>query len=66
MGMPHSPMHGAHLRVAGGNFVTAQPLGVLDGVDMQYTGQVRRVDAAAIRQRLDAGELVLLTRSAIR
>ncbi|AXE34100.1 amino-acid N-acetyltransferase [Chromobacterium phragmitis] len=61
MGMPHSPMHGAHLRVAGGNFVTAQPLGVLDGVDMQYTGQVRRVDAAAIRQRLDGGELVLLT-----
>jgi amino-acid N-acetyltransferase len=61
MGMPHSPMHGAHLRVAGGNFVTAQPLGVLDGVDMQYTGQVRRVDASAIRQRLDCGELVLLT-----
>ena len=27
MGMPDSPMHGAHLRVAGGNFVTAQPLG---------------------------------------
>ncbi|KMN36341.1 MULTISPECIES: amino-acid N-acetyltransferase [Chromobacterium] len=61
MGMPDSPMHGAHLRVAGGNFVTAQPLGVLDGVDMQYTGQVRRADGAAIRARLDHGELVLLS-----
>ncbi|KMN83566.1 amino-acid N-acetyltransferase [Chromobacterium alkanivorans] len=61
MGMPNSPMHGAHLRVAGGNFVTAQPLGVLDGVDMQYTGQVRRADGAAIRARLDHGELVLLS-----
>lgn len=38
MGMPNSPMFGAHLRVAGGNFITAQPLGVLDGVDMQFTG----------------------------
>ncbi|OQS31858.1 amino-acid N-acetyltransferase [Chromobacterium haemolyticum] len=61
MGMPNSPMHGAHLRVAGGNFVTAQPLGVLDGVDMQYTGQVRRADGPAIRARLDHSELVLLS-----
>ena len=61
MGMHNSPMHGAHLRVAGGNFITAQPLGVLDGVDMQYTGQVRRIDTEAIRTRLEAGELVLLS-----
>ncbi|MDF0605427.1 amino-acid N-acetyltransferase [Neisseriaceae bacterium TC5R-5] len=61
MGMPNSPMHGAHLRVASGNFVTARPLGVLDGVDMQYTGQVRRIDSQAIRSRLDQGELVLLS-----
>ncbi|RQW29567.1 amino-acid N-acetyltransferase [Rhodobacteraceae bacterium CH30] len=61
MGMPNSPMHGAHLRVAGGNYVTAQPLGVLDGVDMQYAGQVRRVDSASLSARLAAGELVLLS-----
>ncbi|OWY37163.1 amino-acid N-acetyltransferase [Xenophilus sp. AP218F] len=61
MGMPNSPMHGSQLRVAGGNFITAQPLGVLDGVDMQYTGQVRRIDADAIRRRLDAGELALVS-----
>ena len=49
------------IRVAGGNFVTARPRGVVDGVDMQYTGEVRQIHAAAIRSRLDAGDLVLLS-----
>ncbi|MGL6071594.1 amino-acid N-acetyltransferase [Craterilacuibacter sp.] len=61
MGMPNSPMHGAHLRVAGGNYVAAQPLGVLDGVDMQYAGQVRRIDSSSLNARLACGELVLLS-----
>jgi amino-acid N-acetyltransferase len=49
MGLPNSPMAGARLRVATGNFVMAQPVGVVDGVDYQYTGKPRRVDADAIR-----------------
>jgi len=61
MGLPNSPMANADIRVAGGNFVTAQPRGVVDGVDMLYTGEVRKVHAAAIRTRLDAGDLVLLS-----
>ncbi|MBI2313963.1 MAG: amino-acid N-acetyltransferase [Betaproteobacteria bacterium] len=61
MGLPNSPMANADIRVAGGNFVTAQPIGVLDGVDMLHTGEVRKIDAAAIRGRLDAGEVVLLS-----
>jgi len=61
MGLPNSPMANAEIRVAGGNFVTARPRGVLDGVDMQYTGEVRRIHAQAIRRRLEAGELVLLS-----
>jgi len=61
MGLPNSPMSGARLRVATGNFVMAQPVGVLDGVDYQYTGKPRRVDAEAIRQRLDDGAIVVLT-----
>jgi len=61
MGLPNSPMANADIRVAGGNFVTAQPRGVVDGVDMQHTGEVRKVDAQAIRARLDAGELVLIS-----
>jgi len=33
---------------------------VLKGTDFQYTGTVRKVDAAAIARRLDAGEVVLV------
>ncbi len=61
MGLPNSPMANADIRVAGGNFVTAQPRGVVDGIDMQYTGEVRKVHADAIRARLDASELVLIS-----
>ena len=59
-GLPNSPMAGADIRVASGNFVTAQPLGVLDGVDMLHTGEVRKVDAIGIRAALDTGAIVLL------
>ncbi len=61
MGLPNSPMAGARLRVATGNFVIAQPIGVVDGVDYQHTGKPRRVDAEAIKQRLDDGAIVVLT-----
>ncbi|MDP2239144.1 MAG: amino-acid N-acetyltransferase [Burkholderiales bacterium] len=61
MGLPSSPMAGADIRVASGNFVTARPIGVLDGVDLQHTGEVRKVHAAAIKDRLDHGELVLIS-----
>jgi len=59
-GLPSSPMAGAQIRVASGNFLTARPIGVLKGVDFQFTGAVRKVDAAAIARRLDAGEVVLV------
>jgi len=52
---------GARLRVASGNFVTARPLGVRDGVDFQYTGEVRRVDAQGIARLLDEGQIVLVS-----
>lgn len=61
MGLPNSPMAGADIRVSSGNFVTAKPIGVLDGVDLQHTGEVRKIDVAAIRDRLNYGELVLLS-----
>jgi amino-acid N-acetyltransferase len=59
-GLPNSPMAGAALRVASGNYITAQPTGVVEGVDYQYTGSVRKVDAVGISRRLEAGEVVLI------
>lgn len=61
MGLPNSPMQGARMRVCSGNFVTARPLGVVDGVDFQHTGRVRRLDSAGIQQQLAAGSIVLLS-----
>src|SRR3954469_8888169 len=60
-GLPSSPMAGAQIRVNSGNFITARPIGVRKGVDFQFTGAVRKVDAFAIRGALDAGELVLVS-----
>ncbi len=59
-GLPDSPMAGAQIRVASGNFITARPIGVIRGTDFQFTGAVRKVDAQAIVRRLDAGEVVLV------
>ncbi|WP_374355576.1 amino-acid N-acetyltransferase [Chitinimonas sp.] len=61
MGLANSPMANADIRVAGGNFITAQPMGVHDGVDMQASGEVRKVDVAAMRNRLEFGETLLLS-----
>src|SRR5512136_2254320 len=51
LGIANSPMAGARIRVSSGNFITAKPQGVIDGVDMQLTGEVRRVDTDAVNQR---------------
>jgi amino-acid N-acetyltransferase len=59
-GLANSPMAGAQIAVDSGNFVTAKPLGIIDGVDYQHTGEVRRINTAALRQRLDAGAMVLV------
>lgn len=61
MGLANSPMANADIRVAGGNFITAQPMGVINGVDLLHTGCVRKVDVAALRDRMEFGEVVLLS-----
>lgn len=60
MGLADSPMAGVRIPVASGNFITARPLGVLDGVDYGQTGVVRRVDRQSLLQRLDAGAVALM------
>jgi amino-acid N-acetyltransferase len=61
LGIQNSPMAGARNRVSSGNYITAKPMGVVDGVDMLLTGETRRVDAQAIQQRLDDGDIVLIS-----
>jgi len=61
MGLANSPMANADIRVAGGNFITAQPIGIINGVDLMHTGSVRKVDVAALNDRMEFGEVVLLS-----
>ncbi|WP_252177008.1 amino-acid N-acetyltransferase [Endozoicomonas sp. 4G] len=61
LGLVNSPMHGASIRVISGNFVTAKPLGVIDGQNYHHTGAIRKIDKEAIQQQLDSGYIVLLS-----
>jgi amino-acid N-acetyltransferase len=61
MELANSPMWGADIRVSSGNFVTAKPVGVVNGVDFQHTGEVRKIDADGIKRRLDDHEVVLIS-----
>ncbi|MBN4078435.1 amino-acid N-acetyltransferase [Gammaproteobacteria bacterium AH-315-C21] len=60
MGLAESPMAGVAIRVISGNFITAKPIGVRDGVDHLFTGEVRRVDDQAIKAQLDNNAIVLV------
>ena len=61
VGLANSPMYGARLRVISGNFVTAKPLGIHNGLDFQHTGEIRKIDRQAIEHLLDSGYIVLLS-----
>lgn len=60
-GLASTPMGGARLKVAGGNWVTARPVGVRNGIDHQLTGEVRRIDIPAIRDVLAQDRIALLS-----
>ena len=61
MGLANTPLSGTGIRVVSGNFVTARPFGVHDGVDFCFTGRVRRVDTEGLRTQLDAEGVVLVS-----
>ncbi len=44
-------MYGARIDVVSGNFVTAKPYGIREGMDFQLTGEVRSIDTDAIERQ---------------
>ena len=60
-GLPNTPMANSTVRVVSGNFLTARPVGIVDGVDYLSSGFVRKVDSVMIRRAIDIGALVLLS-----
>jgi amino-acid N-acetyltransferase len=60
-GLPSTPMANSKIRVVSGNFVVARPVGVVDGIDFQHTGVVRKIDTEAIVRTLQGDALVLMS-----
>jgi amino-acid N-acetyltransferase len=61
MGLPNTPMADAAVRVVSGNFITAQPYGIHNGIDYGQTGNVRNVDTDAINQHLANNNVTLIS-----
>jgi amino-acid N-acetyltransferase len=60
-GLPNTPMAGSRISVISGNFITAMPVGVVEGIDYVHTGLVRKVDSSSIKLSLDSNKIVLLS-----
>ncbi|HHT00351.1 MAG TPA: amino-acid N-acetyltransferase, partial [Thiomicrospira sp.] len=59
-----SQAHGTQAKpitISSGNWIIAQPKGVVEGVDFQHTGKLRKVNHQAISNNLDSGQICLLT-----
>lgn len=50
-----------HLTIVSGNWVIAQPKGIINGIDFQHTGILRKINNQAIENTLNAGQVALLT-----
>ena len=60
-GVASSPMYNSKIKVVSGNFITAKPAGIKEGIDLQYTGEIRRIDALNIHKQLEENAIVLLS-----
>ena len=49
------------MRLSSGNFLTAMPVGIIDGIDMESTGKIRGVDVEAIKNKLNHHEIVIVS-----
>lgn len=60
-GLPNTPMAHAAIQIISGNFITASPMGVIDGVDLELTGVTRRIAHNTIQSILNADAIALLS-----
>ncbi len=59
--LKYTPMAGSRINIISGNFIIAQPKGIIDGIDYLHTGDIRKIDTNSITHSLDAGNVVLLS-----
>jgi len=61
MGLTNSPMQGASIRTVISNVVTAQPIGIKEGIDYCYAGKVRKIDVAGLKMQLQSGAIPVIS-----
>lgn len=61
MGVVQTPMANARIVAISGNFVIARPYGIRDGVDLGFSGHVRRIEQRTIADLLERGLVVILS-----
>ncbi|ORU89813.1 MAG: amino-acid N-acetyltransferase [Cycloclasticus sp. symbiont of Poecilosclerida sp. M] len=59
--LTNSTLSDAYIQIASGNWITAKPLGIINGVNYQFTGEVRRVNSESINAKLNTGDIVLVS-----
>ena len=60
MGLANTLSAGKAIHINSGNFITAKPLGIIDGIDYQHTGEVRKIATDTINTILSLNNLVLI------
>lgn len=55
------PVINSSLGIISGNFLTAKPLGVIDGIDYQHTGKLRKINHELLNSLLDQNNIVLVS-----
>ena len=55
------PIINNSLGIISGNFLTAKPVGIIDGIDHLHTGRVRNVNQKQLEQLLEYGNIILLS-----
>jgi len=61
LGYVQSGTDAGRINVVSGNFVTAKPYGIRDGIDYRYSGEVRRVHSNSIMRLLEQQSVVLMS-----
>lgn len=59
--LPNTPMHNTNIHTVSGNFIVAKPLGIIDGIDYQFSGIIRKTHHQTINQLLENQQIVLLS-----
>ncbi|MFK7160629.1 amino-acid N-acetyltransferase [Marinospirillum sp. MEB164] len=60
MSLSQASLQHQGVQVVSGNLVMARPLGVREGVDFHFSGEVRRIQVEPLKRLLDQGNIVLL------